>query len=528
MKPVIVLISLLTTLGPFGVARAQSDFDARLHAIMARPDYRHSRFGIAIQPVSGAKPLYRLNAGELFVPGSTTKLVTEGVALKLIGPDYRFHTPIYKTGAITPEGTLQGDLVVVASGDMDLSGRIRPDGTLGFMNVDHSYAGIEGAAALTGDPIAPVRSMARQIVDHGVKHVTGRVIIDTNLFPEGERELGTGVVISPIVINDNCVDTTITPASEAGQQAAVRISPETRYVELINRVRTVAAGGQPHIQFSKDTRNVDGSRRLIIEGTIPTGSAPVFMAYKVAEPSVFAAYLFREALADAGVVVDSPESAQPLIGAETLAASYKPENLVAEHVSPPLIEDAHITLKVSQNLHASTGPYLVGAIAGKKHHDALAEGFRLELQLLEKAGLDLSGAVQSDGAGGAAMYTPDFMCQFLTWMSKQPFARAYHDGLPILGKDGTLYDIQTSSAAAGKVFAKTGTYATEDRLHQRLLITGKGLAGYMTTRDGHEVAFAFYVNFVPADPKQGTHLAGDMLGEIATAAYEANWGDKRN
>lgn len=134
--------------------------------------------------------------------------------------------------------------------------------------------------------------------------------------------------------------------------------------------------------------------------------------------------------------------------------------------------------------------------------------------------------MQTDGAGGSALFTPDFMCQFLAYMAKQPFARAYHDSLPVLGKDGTLYDIQNASAAAGKVFAKTGTFSAADRLHERAVITGKGIAGYMTTRDGHDAVFAFYVNFVPADPATGAHAVGDMLGEIATAAYESDWGGK--
>jgi len=61
-------------------------------------------------------------------------------------------------------------------------------------------------------------------------------------------------------------------------------------------------------------------------------------------------------------------------------------------------------------------------------------------------------------------------------------------------------------------------------LHERAVITGKGIAGYMTTRDGHDAVFAFYVNFVPADPATGAHTVGDMLGEIATAAYESDRG----
>jgi D-alanyl-D-alanine carboxypeptidase len=74
------------------------------------------------------------------------------------------------------------------------------------------------------------------------------------------------------------------------------------------------------------------------------------------------------------------------------------------------------------------------------------------------------------------------------------------------------------------VFAKTGTLTAADRLHERAVITGKGAAGYMTTRDGHDAVFAFFVNFVPADPATGSHTVGDMLGEIATAAYESGWG----
>ena len=524
MEPPANLLRFALSITLAAAAPAQTGFDTRLAAIMARPDYRHSRFGIAIYQTNGGGPLYRLNAGQLFVPGSTTKLLTEGVALKLIGPDYRFHTPIYRTGALAPEGVLLGDLVVVASGDLDLSGRILPDGTLAFVNVDHSYSGTPGSAALPGDPIAPLRQMARQVAGHGVKRVTGRVIVDAGLFPEGERELGTGAVISPIVINDNCVDITIAAGQREGDAAVAHLSPETTYIQVTDRVRTVAAGSQPQIRVTSDVRNPDGSRRLAIEGAIPAGHAPFFHAYKVPEPAVFASFLFRETLADAGVTVASAESGEPLVDGQTLAAWYKPENLVAEHVSPPFAEDARITLKVSQNLHASTTPYLVGAIAGGKHADALVEGFRLERQLLEKDGLDLSGAVQADGAGGSALFTPDFMCQFLAYMAKQPFARAYHDSLPVLGKDGTLFDIQTASAAAGRVFAKTGTFSAADRLHERSVITGKGLAGYMTTRDGHDAVFAFYVNFVPADPATGTHTVGEMLGEIATAAYESDWG----
>src|ERR1039458_6473254 len=41
-------------------------------------------------------------------------------------------------------------------------------------------------------------------------------------------------------------------------------------------------------------------------------------------------------------------------------------------------EEAKITLKVSQNLHASMTPYILGAVLGKSREDALQAGFDLE------------------------------------------------------------------------------------------------------------------------------------------------------
>src|SRR6266481_9993922 len=97
---------------------------------------------------------------------------------------------------------------------------------------------------------------------------------------------------------------------------------------------------------------------------------------------------------------------------KALAASYKPENLVAEHVSPPLKEEVKVTLKVSQNLHASMTPFVLGALLAHPEKEIDQAGFDLENGFLKKAGLDLTGAAQSDGAGGNAFYTPDFVVRY--------------------------------------------------------------------------------------------------------------------
>src|SRR2546430_16899502 len=93
------------------------------------------------------------------------------------------------------------------------------------------------------------------------------------------------------------------------------------------------------------------------------------------------------------------------------------------------------------------------------------------------------------------------MVTYLAYMSKQKDFQIFYDALPILGRDGTLFDIQLQSPAAGKVHAKTGTFSAYDPLNRRLLVTGKGLAGYMTTHTGAPLAFPIFINngFVPTE-----------------------------
>jgi len=115
------------------------------------------------------------------------------------------------------------------------------------------------------------------------------------------------------------------------------------------------------------------------------------------------------------------------------------------------------------------------------------------------------------------------MVAYLAAMAKRPDFAVFQAALPILGRDGTLFDIQPDSPAAGHVFAKTGTYGVDDPLNRRVLVTGKGLAGYLTTAAGRRLAFAIYVNNVSVSKEPGEikRVVGQALGEIAAAAYGA-------
>lgn len=516
-------IAIVFLLCSFTAAAQSSDnLSEPIQKIMSRPEFTHAHFGIEFYSLDSGKVLYALNSDKLMVPGSTTKLLTEGTVLELLGGDYRFHTRVYRTGPVNKHGKLDGDLVLVASGDPNLSGRIQPDGTLAYENEDHSYGGHDSKGL--GDPLLVIREIADQIAAKGIKRINGRVLVDASLFPEGERELGTNVVISPIVVNDNVIDVIATGGAKKGDPVTLQVSPKTSYVQIINQATTAESGSKPNLNFTDEKVDATGTRSVTLTGSLAAGSSSGMMSYAVPEPSQFAATLLTEALRVRGIEI-SPRHAAGAVNFKDLAAKYTPENAVTEHVSPPLKEDVKITLKVSQNLHASMAPFLIGALVAHKDKDISQAGFDQEREFLKKAGLDLTGASQSDGAGGNALFTADFMVHYLTFMTSQKDFNDFHRGLPILGQDGTLYKIQVNSPAAGHVQAKTGTYVIYDALNKKLMVTGKGLAGYVQTRSGQHLTFAAYVNMVEVpmdDPDAVQKIAGKALGEIAAAAYEAN------
>ncbi len=504
-------------------ARAQSEasLGQRIQKVIARPEFAHANFGIEFYSLDAGKVIYAVNADKLFVPASTTKILTEGTLLAKLGADYRFRTRVYRSGPIDSKGKLKGDLILVASGDPNLSNRIQPDGTLAFVDQDHSYQG----PALPGDPLLVIKQLAKDVATKGIRKIEGRVLIDTTLFPDGPREGGTEVVMSSIMINDNVIDVLAKPGAKVGDPIVLDSSPQTSYIRIVNHMITSPADSKPSLEPQIFSANPDGSVVVTLSGTLPLGIATQPASIAVPSPRKFAETVFREALVAAGVQIKSvANSASADFSSAT--RSYIPENQVAEHVSPPLSEEIKITLKVSQNLHAGMGPYLLGTLIAKDTNAPLDAGFKVEREFLQSAKLNLSGAAQGDGAGGdwADLFSPDFIVTYLTYWTTRPDYEVFFKALPILGKDGTLAKIQTNSPGAGHVHAKTGTFGSEDKLNGKLMLNGKGLAGYVITKAREKLAFAAYVNHVSLAPDADAaqQVAGQALGEIAAAAYDAD------
>ncbi len=458
------------------VSRARG-LEARVEAVLKSPGYQNARWGLLVVDAKNGRVVYERAADTLFCPASVTKLFTTAAALVDLGQDYRFQTPVVRRGEVDGSGTLRGDLILVAQGDLCLGGRTGKDGTLLFENNDHTYAGGNNKATLVpSDPLAGLDSLAREVKAAGVSSVAGDVIVDDRLF-ESAPSSGSGPrQVSPIVVNDNVIDILIAPGAKVGDPAEIKLVPRTAFVTMEQRVETAAEGARLAI----DAR-AEGPRRISIRGRIPIGHKPCVRIHEVEDPASYARALFIERLRDRGVdVAASPLGSNNGAGLPARDEVHKLPK-VAEYTSPPLSDYLRVILKVSHNLHASTLPLLIAARHGGR---TLNDGLRREGEILKRLGVDAASISFGGGAGGsrADLATPRATVALLRAMAGRPDYAAYEAALPILGRDGTLAEsVGAASPVRGHARAKTGTFWVENGLNGSGVLTSKALAGTMET-----------------------------------------------
>ena len=499
----------------------------RVDDVLTKPGFRSGHWGILVVDRKTGQTIYERNADLLFAPASVAKLFSSAAALVELGSTYRFQTPLVRRGEVDVKGTLHGDVILVAQGDLAMGGRTGPEGRMVFQDDDHTYAGgsLKGQVVPT-DPLAGVEHIAREVHAAGIREITGEVVIDDRLFLPSQSTGSGPRTVSPIVINDNVIDVFAQPAAKAGEPAQVTFQPATQFVTMDAQVATVEAGVSPVLEV-----HPAGPRRFTVRGRLPVGHARVVKIYEVDEPASFSRALLIESLRRHGVRVAS--SPLELNVTENLPSRAEVAKLprVAEYTSPPFSEYLRVILKVSHNLHASTLPLLLAARHGER---TLRAGLKRQGMILKGLGVEPATVSFGGGAGGARadLVTPRATVSLLRAMAARPDFAAYDTALPILGRDGTLAKaVGNDSPVRGHVHAKTGTFYVENDLDGKTILTSKALAGYLETASGRSLVFAAFVNNVPLDaPRPGrpvseaTAEAGRLLGKLCEVLY-ANSGD---
>ena len=532
MRPAVTISAALTALvlglipghgqsPPDSKSRAEA-FEGKVKAILRSPGYHQGHWGILVVDARTGRAVYELNSDQLFAPASVTKLFSTAAALVELGPDHRFETPVVRRGEIDAQGTLHGDLVLIAQGDPSMGGRTSADGSFLFMDDDHTYAGGNPRSDIVqADPLAGLDHLASEVRAAGIKHLTGDVIVDDRLFESAESTGSGPHRLSPIMINDNVADVLVQPGKAAGEPASVSFIPSTRYLTMDAQVETVAADQQAKLEV-----RAVGPRAFTVRGKVSAGHRRLVLIHEVDDPASFARALLIEALRRHGVGIEASHLAVNSTRGLPARADIGRLPRVAEYTSPPFREYIKVILKVSHNLQASTLPLLLAARHGER---TLSEGLRRQAETLKTLGVDPAMVSLGSGAGGsrADLVTPRATVALLRAMSTRPDFPVYNAALPILGRDGTLARaVSPESPARGHAHAKTGTYFVDNDLTGKTVLTSKALAGYLETASGRPLIFAVFVNNVMLDLPRPNHAvsdataeAGRLLGKLCEVFY---------
>lgn len=451
--------------------------------------------------------IYNQRSDENIFIGSVRKVFTIGELLEEYGQDFMFRTPLHRQGSISPEGVLDGDLIVIASGDFTMGGRRLPNNTMDVTNFDHNDANNLGNAILsTPDPLQGYKDLAKQIADSGVTRITGEIIIDDRLFQPYlfRKEFD----VKPIFVNDDVIDIIADPGTPGGP-AIVDYRPKSAAFSVESTLQTLATGEVNDIEIDPFVPECFGMLDCsgLVSGEISadlipplTDAFPIIQIFRMTDPSSYARTVLIEALMEEGVVVDAPVVAKNPSQLLPPKDSYTPETILAEYKSLPLSEYGRFVLKVSYNIGADTSLLLWGLTRGSENmNDTLA----IERDnLINNVGIPGDEFLFFDGSGGDdTVATNKAVIQMLEYISKQSFFPDYLQLLPILAVDGSLAFVTdfesdpTLAGAKGNVYAKTGTKI--EGTPDGLLLDGQALGGYINTKSGKRLIFHLAVDNVP-------------------------------
>lgn len=435
---------------PADAAALASDLESLIKA-----STRSGTWGVMVVSLTTGDTLYGKNVDDLLLPASTMKLYTSAIALERFGPAHQFRTEILRDGTLLADGTVDGDLIFVGAGDPTLAPRY----------------------AAWNEGVTPMNAIADLVVAAGITRVRGDLVGDASAFddsrvPEGWRkrnlQAGYSARVSALSFNGNIAHVAVSPTATG---AIVEFAQPVSGVGIRSSVTVRPNSRSASIRVWQDTI----ADLFRVSGWIGSLSKSRTYQVVVEQPERFTTAAFRAALEARGVVIDG----RVRVG-EAPASAQK----VTAWASPPLAQlvatmngesNNHFAELLFKNTARSTGNIGSAAVANES----------LQTFLADRVGVSPEAVYAADGSGLSTLdrVTPRSMVALLGFSAMAPWGAVLQASLPVAGQTETLKTRMRRTAAEGNLRGKTGT--TNE-------VTSLG--GYVTARNGEELAFAFIYN----------------------------------
>lgn len=431
----------------------QAQLNKSLDRIIAQEFPPEAEIGIAVVNSNG-QLIYGHHADQNMIPASLQKIITNFTALEVLGPNYIYNTTIGYNGLLSPDGTLNGDIIIFGNGDPSLaSERFQKRPQLNQV----------------------VSDIANFIEKKGITCIDGEIIVDASYFgTDGNvhswpwEDIGNyyGASIWSVNIHENYynlyfqLSTTRTKPPQI-----ISYSPAIPGIILHNELSTgpEGSGDQAYIFGAPYTSE------KYIRGSLPSGKGTYKIKGAIPDsPSYF------------GFLIAS-ELAKRNISSMGYKAEYnkqqKIESKVAQIKSPELQDLVKSANLESINLYCEA--FLLSLGAGER-----AEGITNVKIFLANNNIDTTDINIVDGSG----------LSFWNYLSAEDFAKLIHSlqkeykkdlaaFFPEAGVSGTLSYMFKNSPAIGNLWAKTGS------MNQVM-----NYAGFTKSKSGNNLSFCIMVN----------------------------------
>lgn len=417
---------------------------------------------------------------------SSLKVITIGIALDKLGPDYTFKTRLFYDGEIDENGTLLGNIYIVGNGDPTLGG--------------DQVGGVYSQKKL-------MNTWVRAIQKAGIKSIAGSVVGDESLYDPFHapgtwswEDLGNyyGAGIGALCYSDNKYYLDFKPGVNVGDTAEfVGIRPEIPGLSYTNLMKTgpVFSGDNGYILGAPNVYHVQ------FYGTVPAGEEIFTIKGSIPNPALTIAQELTKTLEKEAIRVE--KQAYVLQDEK----KYESGKLLRTIKSPPLKRIAEITNKLSNNTY--TEMLLLKVAKEETGEGTTRSGVRYVKKYMDKLHVENSGLrmVDASGLSQENMITTKVFSDYLSAMTHKSVFEDFYSTFARAGDDkdfGYVLYFGDNTAAANNARVKTG-YIGGVRSH----------TGYVCTLSGRMIAFSLIANNYHCKTKEITKIHEKVVVALA-------------
>lgn len=424
---------------------------------------------------NGLTTIWSHNGDKLYIPGSTSKLVTLGAVLHELTPSFKFTTTLVSSARVQ-DSILKGDLYLKGSGDP------------GFVSENMWF-------------------IVNELTRAGLTSIEGDVVVDDSRFDsirwgddrqEERVDRAYDAPLGAMSMNWNSVSVYVRPGDKVGDKLKVFADVASPYIKLINETKTVAAGKGKTVDIERVSEAGFSGDVIKVTGSMAMAHPEVTVYKNITQPEIWSGFNLVEFLRQRGILVKgkvrsgvTPKDGVVLASSESKALSF----IVADMAKWSNNYVADMLVKV---LAAEAGELPATTHAGLEHVLKYLDGVGLkrgEFSFVNAAGFTRKNKLTPLQLG---QVLENVRADFVIFPE-------YIQALPIAGVDGTLRNRMKDGAAQHWVRAKTG-----------LLNGVAALAGFAGRSDGRVLTFVFFYNGgAPLDKaralldQMATHLVED-------------------